>query len=266
MKLSQAFALSAALLISGTSLAGDNDAITAARFSISIDGYSMSAKAFEGGSLATEKSTASSTPLKVVIDRTGSEPMWQWIAATFQNGPVKKKVEGQAKGKRRATFTGATITEVKFADLDAKDGKKHMDVTVTLVPERIAAAPEPKSPAVKPAPKSWHPANFRVKVGGLPLAKVTKIDAFTIKQKIKESGKPPVMVLDSARLTLDAADAKKLSDALAKDATQSLTIAFTNDDGSVWKSLVISGLTVVSTQAGKAGSNMTIKGSKILLN
>jgi len=264
MKLSRWFSIGAILLSSSTSLAENSSPIAASRFGISIDGVQVSVKAFEGGGVATETSKPSSTPLKITIDRTGSDAMWQWVATSINQGPVPKKIEGQAKGKRRATFTGVMVTEVKFSKLDAKDGKKHMDVTVTVVPERIAAAKDVKGNATVKQ-KSWNPANFRVKIGGLPLGRVSKIDSFTIKQKV-ESGKAPVWALEGLRLTLDAAGAKTIKDMLAKDATKPLTIAFTDDDGGVWKTLTVSGLQIQTSTASKADSSITLKGSKILIN
>lgn len=113
MKRSQALAFSAALAVSSASLAADDDPITAARFGISIDGVQASAKAIEGGGIATATAKASSTPLQITI---------------------------------------------------------------------------------------------------------------TIKQKIIEKDEPPVFVLESARLTLDATDAKTLTTTIAKGASQPLEL------------------------------------------
>jgi hypothetical protein len=266
MKLSHWFSIGAMLLSSSTSLAADSTPIAASRFGISIDGVQVSVKAFEGGGVAAETSKPSTTPLKITIDRSGSDAMWQWVATSINQGPAPKKIEGQAKGKRRATFTGALIQEVKFPDLDAKDGKKHMDVTITVVPKRIAAAPDVKQTAPTAKQKSWNPANFRVKIGGLPVSRVSKIDSFTIKVKVVDGGKSPVWALENLRLTLDAAGSKMIKDTLAKDATKPLTIAFTDDDGSVWKTLSVSGLQIQTSTASKADGTITLKGSKILIN
>jgi hypothetical protein len=199
MKLLHWVSLGAVLL---TSSASFGQALEAARFGISIDGQSASVIGFNGGEAPGAAAKATSTPLKVTVDRSGSDAMWQWIATSLNQGPVEKKIEGQAKGKRRATFSSATISEVKFDDFDANASKKPMRVTVTVVPKQIVAAVEAGKSKQEPAAKSWSPASFRVKVGGIPLAKVHKIESFTIKQKVTESGKAAYEVTDM-RIKLD---------------------------------------------------------------
>jgi hypothetical protein len=56
-----------------------------------------------------------------------------------------------------------------------------------------------------------------------------------------------------------------ITDALAKDKQKPLRIELTNDDGSVWKTITISGVNAKPNK-GTASSSMTIKGSKILIN
>ena len=191
--------------------------------------------------------------------------MWQWIAASLNQGPVEKKIEGQAKGKRRATFSNAIISEVKFDDFDANASKKAMQVTVTVVPKQIVTAGEAAKSTPQSAAKRWSPANFRVKVGGIPLAKVNKIESFTIKQKVTESGKAAYEVTDM-RIKLDTADAKTFADALAKDKSAPLVIALTSDDDTVWRTLTVTGLKIQPTQASGGGGDIIIKGKNIAIN
>ena len=265
MKLVHWLSVGAVVLSSSASFGQQKDAVSAARFGISIDGYEVSVKDFVGGDVASDKPKASSTPLKITVDQTGADAMWQWIATSINQGPVEKKIEGQATGRRRATFTSAHITEVKFDDLDASGSKKPMQVTVTVVPKQIVAAAEAAKPKPAPAQKPWHAANFKVAIGGLPLTKVSKIDSLTIKQKASESGKPAFELAD-LRVTLSTADAKTVADTLAKDATKPLTIGLTNDDGSVWKTLTVHGLKIQPAQAAGSNGTIIIKGSKILVN
>lgn len=260
MKLVHVLPLAAVLFSSQVSF-GESP-ISASRFGISIDGVQVSAVSVTGGGMASEKLTADKTPLKITIDRNDADAMWSWIAATSQ-GVVEKKVEAQAKNRRRATFTGAQVTEVKLDDLDANSSKKDMNAVVTIVPQKLVAATDVAAPTKSSVQKRWLPSNFRVKIGGIPLAKTKKIEALTIKQKVTETGKAPVFVVENVIVHLDADDQKKVTDGLAKDKTKTFVIELTNDDGSVWKTITFTGVTA---KPNKASSSMTMKGSKILIN
>lgn len=264
MKLAHFLPLAAVLFSSQVTLGEQKSPIAAARFGISIDGVQVTALNVTGGGSATDKLTADQTPLKITIDRDDSDAMWSWITASVNQGIVEKKIEAQAKQRRRATFTNAQITEVKFDDLDANNSKKQMTVTITVVPQKIVGATDVAAPKAKAVQKRWSPSNFRAKIGGLPLAKTTKIEALAIKQKVTESGKPPVFVAENVVLHLDVEDRKKLADTLAKDKTKPFVIELTNDDGSVWKTITFTGVNAKPTK-GASGS-MTMKGSKILIN
>jgi len=264
MRLLHVLCAGVVLFVSSASFGQQNDPITASRFGISIDGVQTSVFGFEGGDVPGDVAKPTSTPLKLTVDRTGSEAIWQWIAASINSGPTEKKIEGQAKGRRRAVFTGAHITEVKFDDLDANAGKKPMRVVVTIVPKQVVAVADDKSKP-EPALKGWHTANFRVKIGGLPVERVSKIDSLTWKQKVVEGGKQ-VLELADVRMTVDGSGAKALEDALAKDKSKALTITLTGDDGSVWKTITVTGLKIHASQAAGANKSMILKGSKILVN
>lgn len=265
MRLAHWMALGAVLLSSNVTLGEQSSPISASRFGISIDGVQVSAVNVTGGGAATDKLVADKTPLRITIDRVGSEALWAWIGSSVSQGSIEKKVEAQAKGKRRATFTNALVTEVKLDDLDANDNKKPMRVTVTVVPNKIVGASDVAPPTTSSVQKKWLPSNFKVKVGGIPLPHVKKIEALAIKQKVAESGKPPVFVIENMRIALDAADQKLITDTLAKDKQKPLSIELTNDDGSVWKTITLTGVNAKPGK-GSASSSMTIKGSKILIN
>lgn len=264
MRIAHWLSLAAVLFSSNVTLGEPKSPIAASRFGISIDGVQVSAVNVTGGGAATDKLVADKTPLSITIDRDGSEAVWAWIAASTQ-GSIEKKVEAQAKGKRRATFTNALITEIKLDDLDANDNKKPMRATVTVVPNKIVGASDVAPPTTSAAQKKWLPSNFKVNIGGLPLSRTSKIEALAIKQKVTESGKPPVFVIDNLRMEMDAADQKLLTGALAKDKTKHLAIELTNADGSVWKTITLTGVSAKPSK-GPASSSMTIKGSKILIN
>jgi T4-like virus tail tube protein gp19 len=92
----------------------------------------------------------------------------------------------------RLTFQNAVVTEIGFPALDAasKDAAK---MTVKLAPELTRFTQAVKSKvgggAVPKAEKRWLPSNFRLKIDGLDeaCARVSKIDAITITQKVSSS-------------------------------------------------------------------------------
>jgi hypothetical protein len=254
--------LAAVLLSHEVTLGKQKDPVTAARFGISLDGVQVAALNVTGGGAATDKLAADQTPLKITIDRNDSAEMWAWVTTTVNRGTVEKKLEAQAKGKRRATFTNATITEIKIDDLDANDGKKAMTATITVVPQKLVGASDVPAPKSTAAQKSWNPANFRMKIGGLPV-QAKKIEALVIKQKVTDTAKKRVFVAENVVLRLDDANQKLLVDTLAKDKTQALAIELSNDDGSAWKTLTFQEVIV---KPGKAGAPVTVKSQKIVIN
>lgn len=89
---------------------------------------------------------------------------------------------------KRMEFTNALITEIGFPALDAAEGKKAFSLLVTLQPSKIENRPG-KGTINASAAKS-RPAfcsNFRLTASGLDLSRVTKVDAFAIKQKVAAS-------------------------------------------------------------------------------
>jgi hypothetical protein len=66
------------------------------------------------------------------------------------------------KGKRRIDMTGCLVKELSFPKLDAKDGKKHMEMTITTVVEKVDFKPD--SGAVQgnigKKAKNWLVSNF----------------------------------------------------------------------------------------------------------
>jgi hypothetical protein len=265
MRIAHFMSLAAILFSSNVTLGEQDSPIAAARFGISIDGVQVSAVNVTGGGAATDKLVADKTPLSITIDRDGSEAVWAWLAASTTQGSIEKKVEAQAKGKRRATFTNAHIMEVKFDDLDSNDNKKPMRLTLTVVPNKIVAASDVAPAASSATQKKWLPSNFKVKLGAVALSRISKVENFAIKVKVTESGKPPVFVIENLRMQMDAADQKLLTDALAKDKTKALSIELTNADGSVWKTITLTGVNAKPSK-GTASKSITIKGSKILIN
>ena len=117
-----------------------------------------------------------------------SKGFYNWIKASFdgkpeqRNGSVKLlNIKGQGTS---LDFTNALLTEIGFPALDAaaKDAAK---MTIKFSPEvtRMKAASGAPQGTVK-GQKQWLPSNFRLEIQGLDCTKVSKIDAFTVKQTI----------------------------------------------------------------------------------
>ena len=90
-----------------------------------------------------------------------------------------------AKGeRRRVDFTGLLLTEVSFPALDAKDGKKHLEVTVKFKPEEIkySSGGGKLSKLTEPAPLT-----YRVSIPGIPAEYVVKVEPTKLTPKIVES-------------------------------------------------------------------------------
>ncbi|MGC4042173.1 MAG: hypothetical protein QM758_00025 [Armatimonas sp.] len=80
------------------------------------------------------------------------------------------------------------ITEVEVSALDGSQGKNPFTLLVTLQPDRVQSQPGRGTlniPATKGRPALA--SNFRVVVDGVDLSRVTKVDSFSIKQKVTQS-------------------------------------------------------------------------------
>jgi hypothetical protein len=66
------------------------------------------------------------------------------------------------KGKRRIDMTGCTVKELSFPKLEAKDGKKHMEMTITAVCEKVDFKPDsnPVQGVIGKKAKNWLVSNF----------------------------------------------------------------------------------------------------------
>jgi phage tail-like protein len=122
-----------------------------------------------------------------------SNAFYDWLNATFQQKPARKSgsiifVDSKWAEVSRLEFRNALITEIGFPALDAasKDAAK---MTVKLTPESTKNNRKGAGQSIPPLPaaqKKWVASNFRLTIGGLETAssRVSKIDAFTIKQNV----------------------------------------------------------------------------------
>ncbi len=85
----------------------------------------------------------------------------------------------------RREFSNALITEIGFPALDSASSERGY-LTVTITPERTKPGNPEGLATIHRDPnarqKTWLCCNFRLELGNLPTARVSKVDAFTVKQ------------------------------------------------------------------------------------
>ena len=128
--------------------------------------------------------------LTVTADLDLAKPFYDWIQASFTEGPQKKDgrivgVDATGRSVEASDFRQAYIESIRFPRLDGSD-RSPATMTVMLQPEsvhhekgsgEIVGSAGPKT-------KQWLCANFRFEIGDLPLDRVSKVDSFTWTQKI----------------------------------------------------------------------------------
>jgi hypothetical protein len=116
--------------------------------------------------------------------------VFEWIAETWaakasrRDGAVVM-ADFDFKAKRRIEFDDALITEVGFPSLDASS-KDTGYMTIKFAPEMIRnkRTSGKLASTIGKRQKQWLTANFKLTLGDLPCKRVSKIDAFTIKQAV----------------------------------------------------------------------------------
>jgi hypothetical protein len=174
-------------------------------FSLELDGVDVGfLKSIDGGAIHAEVINESLGPTDFVKKHIGPpkyEPftiqiglgmgssVYDWLAAslkmnyTRKNGAiVSHDLKLQTTGERE--FFNAVITEVGFPAMDAA-AKDPCYLTVKFAPEYTRRKPGgiATPPPVK-AQETWLPSNFRLEIDGLDCTRVSRIDAFTVKQKV----------------------------------------------------------------------------------
>ena len=134
--------------------------------------------------------------IKLAVGMSMSQPFWKWLDE-FMTGKGTRKTgtilagDFYYKERARRSFSGALIKEIAFPKLDAAD-KNAIYMNITLAVEDIkfekGSGNPIKAQEKTSAQKLWTACNFRMSIEGFDeaLARVTKIDAFTIKQTIAE--------------------------------------------------------------------------------
>jgi len=110
--------------------------------------------------------------------------LYEWIKASFDKSYARKDgtvvaADFNFKPVAAASFFQALITEVGMPALDASS-KDPAYVSIKFQPDATSFQPPPaKQPAPQPKPL---PTSFKLEIDGLDTSRVSKIDAFTIKQ------------------------------------------------------------------------------------
>jgi phage tail-like protein len=180
----------------------------AGHFALELDGQAVGIlAAFQGGNAVadviefrdgTDPTFATKMPgtvhyeeITVVVGLAMDDAFWDWLGHMMDGDAQKKDgaiimADFNYNAIRRLNFSDALVSEIGFPALDASS-KDTAYLTVKIQPESTEWAPG-SGKLVQPAAKqkTWLVSNFKFAVGDLPSNRVNKIEAFTIKQQIKE--------------------------------------------------------------------------------
>jgi hypothetical protein len=190
-------------------LAANPRSFTAGKFALELDGKSVGILDAYGGGFPYADVIEERGPGSGVIARKHignpkygeitmrvtlgmDQVLWDWIAAMLAGNSLRKSgsiilLDRDNVARRRLDFLNALITEVGFPALDGAS-KEPAFLTIVFSPERTTyKTASGKYPPSSGKQKQWLCSNFRLKLGDLPCSRVSKIDAFTIKQSVTES-------------------------------------------------------------------------------
>jgi hypothetical protein len=188
------------------SLMADKRGYVAGKFALDIGGTDAGwIQDTEGGSAVSdvvdEKQTTTGLTKKhlagvkyediaVQIGFSMSKAVYDWIAASWKMNFLRKNgsiiaADFNLEAKQERQFFNALITETGIPACDGAS-KEPGYLTIKWAPEytrTLKASGKVKSP-LSTSQKAWLPSNFRLEIDGLDCTKVSKVDAFTIKQSI----------------------------------------------------------------------------------
>jgi hypothetical protein len=199
-------------------------ASTAGRFFLQLDGETWPLSSFRGGTI-TGSVVGAPDSAGVVRKRVAGlvfEPFVVEVglplgeavrrAATAMLDRTARRQTGTivaadyvARALSYLDFRDALLTEVAIPTLDGTSKESGL-IAITFSAERITRRPgdgAKVTPAVTPTQKAWLTSNFRLRLGNLPTNRVSRIDAFTIRQLM-----PAGVEYPNLRVTLSAVDAQ----------------------------------------------------------
>ena len=136
--------------------------------------------------------------IKLQVGMSMSIPFYFWMKAFFAGNAVRKNgaiiaADFYYKERARRTFTDAMISELTFPKLDGSDKNAcYMNITMSVESITFEKGTGKALPAqaqkFDTEQKHWTANNFGFTIAGLEQAcqRVTKVDSFTIKQKVME--------------------------------------------------------------------------------
>jgi phage tail-like protein len=190
-------------------------AYSAAHFALELDGKKDDVGLFrsvEGGSIKADVMTYQNganydrwrqlgkpkfEDIKVSVGMSMSQPFYTWIADFFTGAGVRKTgailaADFNYEERARREFSQALIKEITIPKLDATD-KSPAYMGIAIAVEELQFK---KGDGSKLLPlsnykkqKQWTACNFKMHLDAIPdaaMARITKIDSFTIKQNIVE--------------------------------------------------------------------------------
>ena len=121
---------------------------------------------------------------------TMSKAIYDWINKSWTGNAERKSgaviaADFKYEAKARREFRDALLTEMTIPACDGSS-KEPAYLTIKFAPEEITNKPGSGKltlPSSK-GQKQWLPANFKLEIDGLDCTKVSKIDAFTVKQSV----------------------------------------------------------------------------------
>jgi hypothetical protein len=178
----------------------------AGHFELQLDGVPCGfLKAFDGGDISADVISEPTGPAAFVKKHVGppkyedfelqlgfdlAKPLWDWISAGWNLKPLRKSgaivaTDVNLTPVSERHFVDALITETTFPALDASS-KEPAYLTVKLSPESAHSAKPTGTIGKVPVTKQklFLASNFRVEIDGLDCSKVSKVDAFTIRQTL----------------------------------------------------------------------------------
>lgn len=186
-------------------------AYTAGHFELAIDGVVTPGylKSVEGGFMKLNSSdvqgggdpirvkhttTREVESMTVEVGMSQVDPIWLWIAQSWRREFSRKDghivhADQNYKAQLQHNFYGALLEEVTIPQLDgaSKDG---LFMKIKFRPERIDLLTGDQSKlqsTARSTQKLWQASAFRLTLdNGIDCSKVNKIDAFTVKQGIKQ--------------------------------------------------------------------------------
>ncbi|MBI4280327.1 MAG: phage tail protein [Armatimonadetes bacterium] len=222
----------------------DSRSYVAGNFFLTLDGVKCGfVKSVDGGAVSAEVIKEHVGPRGFVNKHIGqpkyeefaiaigfsmAKAVYGWIADSWAMNYRRKSgaivaADYQSEAKRQWEFLNALITETTIPACDGAS-REPAHLTVKFAPEYIkqkSASGKVADAGKKGQQKMWLPSNFRLEIAGLDCSKVSKIDAFTVKQAIAtddiggERGvakEPGGVEFPNLRITLSEAGAQSWMD------------------------------------------------------